>query len=250
MKNQPSGKIYIILQYLPARNIVHLQLETLCASNHTACCFAEKTRFFRAPWAGALRRRLALSLFQRLNALALPVKDGGDVLWQVTGESPRNKHFVSHGLRSAERLHTVRRSPEKGAKIFCTFVCQLVRTGLLRRMVSNPAGWCRPFSPWYPARAFARFVVRSWGWHDAGLPFLHPENSLRSFSHAGGQLRKPGREAAPRSFFREVTFPCSPFFYFAAFPASLVFASRSSPVERTTFISICTKFFEYYFFAV
>lgn len=91
MKNQPSGKIYIILQYLPARNIEYLQLETLCASNHTACCFAEKTCFFRAPWAGALLRRLALFLFQRLNALALPERTGV----MSFGKSRENPHATN-----------------------------------------------------------------------------------------------------------------------------------------------------------
>ena len=35
------------------------QFETLCVSNHTACRFAEKTRFFRSLWAG--RRNTAAS---------------------------------------------------------------------------------------------------------------------------------------------------------------------------------------------
>ena len=30
----------------------HIQSETLCVSHRTACRFAEKTRFFRSPWAG------------------------------------------------------------------------------------------------------------------------------------------------------------------------------------------------------
>ena len=37
------------------------QFETLCVSNHTACRFAEKTRFFRSLWAG--RRCAAASRF-------------------------------------------------------------------------------------------------------------------------------------------------------------------------------------------
>ena len=37
------------------------QFETLCVSNHTACRFAEKTRFFRSLWAG--RRCAAASHF-------------------------------------------------------------------------------------------------------------------------------------------------------------------------------------------
>ena len=37
------------------------QFETRCVSNHTACRFAEKTRFFRSLWAG--RRCAAASHF-------------------------------------------------------------------------------------------------------------------------------------------------------------------------------------------
>ena len=37
------------------------KFETLCVSNHTACRFAEKTRFFRSLWAG--RRCAAVSRF-------------------------------------------------------------------------------------------------------------------------------------------------------------------------------------------
>ena len=39
----------------------HFQFEMLCISNHTACRFAEKTRFFRSLWAG--RRCTAASRF-------------------------------------------------------------------------------------------------------------------------------------------------------------------------------------------
>ena len=39
----------------------HFQFETLRVSNHTACRFAEKTRFFRSLWAG--RRCAAASRF-------------------------------------------------------------------------------------------------------------------------------------------------------------------------------------------
>ena len=39
----------------------HFQFKTLRISNHTACRFAEKTRFFRSRWAG--RRRAAASRF-------------------------------------------------------------------------------------------------------------------------------------------------------------------------------------------
>ena len=39
----------------------HFQFETLCVSNHTACRFAEKARFFRSLWAG--RRCAAASRF-------------------------------------------------------------------------------------------------------------------------------------------------------------------------------------------
>ena len=39
----------------------HFQFETLCVSNHTACRFAEKARFFRSLWAG--RRCAAASHF-------------------------------------------------------------------------------------------------------------------------------------------------------------------------------------------
>ena len=41
--------------------IEQFQFETLCVSNHTACRFAEKTRFFRSLWAG--RRCAAASRF-------------------------------------------------------------------------------------------------------------------------------------------------------------------------------------------
>ncbi|WP_300801123.1 hypothetical protein, partial [uncultured Desulfovibrio sp.] len=41
--------------------LVHFQFETLCVSNHTACRFAEKTRFFRSLLAG--RRCAAASHF-------------------------------------------------------------------------------------------------------------------------------------------------------------------------------------------
>ena len=39
----------------------HFQFETLYVSKHTACRFAEKTRFFRSLWAG--RRYAAASRF-------------------------------------------------------------------------------------------------------------------------------------------------------------------------------------------
>ncbi|HIX40386.1 MAG TPA: hypothetical protein H9857_06255, partial [Candidatus Desulfovibrio intestinigallinarum] len=39
----------------------HFQFEMFCISNHTACRFAEKTRFFRSLWAG--RRCAATSRF-------------------------------------------------------------------------------------------------------------------------------------------------------------------------------------------
>ena len=39
----------------------HFQFEMLCISNHTACRFAEKARFFRSLWAG--RRCAAASRF-------------------------------------------------------------------------------------------------------------------------------------------------------------------------------------------
>ena len=43
------------------------QFETLRASNHTACRFAEKTRFFRlASGRAALCRRLAFSPFSKV----------------------------------------------------------------------------------------------------------------------------------------------------------------------------------------
>ena len=43
------------------RKLEHFQFEMLCISNHTACRFAEKTRFFRSLWAG--RRCAAASRF-------------------------------------------------------------------------------------------------------------------------------------------------------------------------------------------
>ena len=49
-----------------AHQIEQFQFETLRVSNHTACRFAEKARFFRSLWAG--RRCAAASrfhLFQR-----------------------------------------------------------------------------------------------------------------------------------------------------------------------------------------
>ncbi|MCI7569609.1 MAG: hypothetical protein MSH25_09685 [Desulfovibrio sp.] len=42
-------------------NVEQFQFETLRVSNHTACRFAEKTRFFRSLWAG--RRCVAASRF-------------------------------------------------------------------------------------------------------------------------------------------------------------------------------------------
>ena len=46
----------------------HFQFETLRVSNHTACRFAEKTRFFRSLWAG---RRVAASRFAFFKGSAL-----------------------------------------------------------------------------------------------------------------------------------------------------------------------------------
>ena len=47
----------------PPNKLEHFQFETLRVSNHTACRFAEKTRFFRSLWAGAGRRCAAASRF-------------------------------------------------------------------------------------------------------------------------------------------------------------------------------------------
>ncbi|MCI7569274.1 MAG: hypothetical protein MSH25_07930 [Desulfovibrio sp.] len=44
-----------------AARLEQFQFETLRVSNHTACRFAEKARFFRSLWAG--RRRAAASRF-------------------------------------------------------------------------------------------------------------------------------------------------------------------------------------------
>ena len=51
----------LILRIAPSFKIEHFQFETRCVSNHTACRFAEKTRFFRSLWAG--RRYAAASRF-------------------------------------------------------------------------------------------------------------------------------------------------------------------------------------------
>ena len=53
------------------QTIEQFQFEMLRISNHTACRFAEKARFFRSLWAGrlgraALCRRLAFHLFSKL----------------------------------------------------------------------------------------------------------------------------------------------------------------------------------------
>ena len=49
----------------------YFQFEMRCASNHTACRFAEKARFFRKTTGrAALCRRLVFYLSQRQNALA------------------------------------------------------------------------------------------------------------------------------------------------------------------------------------
>ncbi|MDM8215729.1 hypothetical protein QUW15_06130 [Desulfovibrio piger] len=50
----------------------HFQFETLCVSNHTACRFAEKTRFFRSLLAG--RRCAAASRFTFFKVEKLCVK--------------------------------------------------------------------------------------------------------------------------------------------------------------------------------
>ena len=47
----------------------HCQFETRCVSNHTACRFAEKARFFRSLWAG--RRCAAASRFTFFKAKTL-----------------------------------------------------------------------------------------------------------------------------------------------------------------------------------
>ncbi|HIX41399.1 MAG TPA: hypothetical protein H9857_11480, partial [Candidatus Desulfovibrio intestinigallinarum] len=47
------------------------QFEMLCISNHTACRFAEKTRFFRSLWAG--RRCAAASRFTFFKAKTLQI---------------------------------------------------------------------------------------------------------------------------------------------------------------------------------
>ncbi len=51
----------------PRRHLEQFQFETLRISNHTACRFAEKTRFFRlASGRAALCRRLAFSPFSKV----------------------------------------------------------------------------------------------------------------------------------------------------------------------------------------
>ena len=47
----------------------HFPFETLCVSNHTAWCFAEKTQFFRLLWGG--RRCASASHFAFFNGKML-----------------------------------------------------------------------------------------------------------------------------------------------------------------------------------
>ncbi len=59
---RPGGRYTpAISEWLRRDVIAHFQFETLCFSNHTACRFAEKARFFRSLRAG--RRRAAASSF-------------------------------------------------------------------------------------------------------------------------------------------------------------------------------------------
>ena len=54
--------------------IEHFQFEAYCLSNHTACRFAEKTRFFRETTGrAALCRHLVFYLFQGENALVFQI---------------------------------------------------------------------------------------------------------------------------------------------------------------------------------
>ncbi|WP_300809913.1 hypothetical protein, partial [uncultured Desulfovibrio sp.] len=57
----PNGSEEGTPQPSPFRSLEHFQFEMLRISNHTACRFAEKTRFFRLLWAG--RRCAAASRF-------------------------------------------------------------------------------------------------------------------------------------------------------------------------------------------
>ena len=71
--------------------IEHFQFETLHVSNHTACRFAEKTRFFRSLWAG--RRCAAASRFTFFKV---------ETLWSIftTACLPGSEAFVG-ALRAA-----------------------------------------------------------------------------------------------------------------------------------------------------
>ena len=71
----------------------HFQFEMLRISNHTACRFAEKTRFFRSLWAG--RRRAAASrftffkvetLYPQVSKKKSPLTGGGErIIYQSGG---------------------------------------------------------------------------------------------------------------------------------------------------------------------
>ena len=58
------------------RSLEQFQCETLRVSNHTACRFAEKTRFFRSLWAGrrcAARKRKNISAPQKERCPAVSI---------------------------------------------------------------------------------------------------------------------------------------------------------------------------------
>ena len=60
----------------------HCQFEMLCISNHTACRFAEKTRFFRSLWAGRRCAAASRFIFFKVETLCLAGhgKTGQDIL--------------------------------------------------------------------------------------------------------------------------------------------------------------------------
>ena len=71
------GKGKLLWKYVTtpplASNLGHFQFEALCVSNHTACRFAEKTRFFRSLLAG--RRCAAASRFSFFKVETLYIKN-------------------------------------------------------------------------------------------------------------------------------------------------------------------------------
>ena len=77
----------------------HFQVETLHVSTHTACRFAEKTRFFRSLWAGrrcAAASRLAFFKDKTLHVAQIPCATAREVI--------RREHY-SHSVVNNSYLH-------------------------------------------------------------------------------------------------------------------------------------------------